>query len=88
MPIMTSSLPTLIQPPSVINELNFDAAMKAFNRFQELEEKELEMLELYRHQMTPTQFATVLKKMSDRVDVATQLEWQKACEDKRAIRSG
>ncbi|WP_257292979.1 hypothetical protein [Endozoicomonas sp. ONNA1] len=58
----------------MINELNFDAAMKALNRFQELEEKELEMLELYRHQMAPIQFATVLKKMSDRADVATQLE--------------
>ncbi|WP_257252577.1 MULTISPECIES: hypothetical protein, partial [unclassified Endozoicomonas] len=60
-----------------------DAVIDALNRFQVLEETELEMLELFRHQMSPNQLLTVIKKMSDRVDLVTQLDWYKAYEGKK-----
>ncbi|WP_257280108.1 hypothetical protein [Endozoicomonas sp. ISHI1] len=76
----------LIQPTPVINELTFKAAMDALNRFEVLEETELEMLQPYRDQMTLNQLDSVIHKMGHSVDLETQLDWHITYEDKSEVR--
>ncbi|WP_257254392.1 MULTISPECIES: hypothetical protein, partial [unclassified Endozoicomonas] len=70
----------------VINELTFKAAMDALNRFEVLEETELEMLQPYRDQMTLNQLDSVIHKMGHSVDLETQLDWHITYEDKSEVR--
>ena len=62
---------------------NFDAAMEALDRFRELGNAELELLEPHRSRMTYVELSTAICKMSYAVDSETRKEWHEASEKRR-----
>ena len=62
---------------------NFDAAMEALDRFHELGNAELELLEPHRSRMTYVELSTAICKMSYAVDSETRKEWHEASEKRR-----
>ncbi|MBO9481264.1 hypothetical protein, partial [Salinisphaera sp. G21_0] len=62
---------------------DFDAAMKALDRFHELGNAELELLEPHRSRMTYVELSTAICKMSYAVDSETRKEWHEASEKRR-----
>ncbi|WBA82499.1 hypothetical protein [Endozoicomonas sp. GU-1] len=62
---------------------DFDAAMEALDRFRELGNAELELLEPHRSRMTSVELSTAICKMSYAVDSETRKEWHEASEKRR-----
>ncbi|WBA80096.1 hypothetical protein [Endozoicomonas sp. GU-1] len=62
---------------------DFDAAMETLDRFHELGNAELELLEPHRSRMTYVELSTAICKMSYAVDSETRKEWHEASEKKR-----
>ncbi len=62
---------------------DFDAAMEALDRFRELGNAELELLEPHRRRMTYVELSTAICKMSYAVDSETRKEWNEASEKRR-----
>ncbi|WBA87672.1 hypothetical protein [Endozoicomonas sp. GU-1] len=62
---------------------DFDAAMEALDRFRELGNAELELLEPHRSRMTYVELSTAICKMSYAVDSETRKEWHEASEKRR-----
>ncbi|WBA80321.1 hypothetical protein [Endozoicomonas sp. GU-1] len=62
---------------------DFDAAMEALDRFRELGNAELELLEPHRSRMTSVELSTAICKMSYAVDSETRKEWHEASENRR-----
>ena len=62
---------------------NFDAAMEALDRFRELGNAELELLEPHRSRMTYVELSTAICKMSYAVDSETRKEWHEASQKRR-----